>query len=320
MTPRRLTVWAALLRDIIATILTGIALTILLVSSRARLVPQPVSNVDFELLEAGVIVLVAYLFAWAFGRAIQAYMEAEGAARRVSIVRVLLNVLIALIAGFALFGLSGVSIQNLFFGSALAGVVLGLASQTVLGNMFAGLVIIVVGPFRPYERISIVSASYGAIGSTYPHELVYPAYSGTVLDVGLFYTTIQLDSGRVAKVPNSVVLTALVVHLTPRTLRSQRIRFTVPHRVTIAELEATLEQVRATVRGPRLDTPPARIEVADIAKETWDPVVVVWTTEPSEEQVRDAVLRCVLPAIGGAGTVAPAVSPANPGVGPQGNG
>ncbi len=312
MAPPRLSVWAGLLRDLFLAIASGVVLAIVLTSVKSRLVPRWISMDDFQFLEAGIIVLVAYLFARAFGRAIRKYMDAEGTARHVSFVRLLVNSLIAIVVAFALFGLSGVSIQNLFFGSALAGVVLGLASQTVLGNVFAGLVIVLVGPFRPHERISIISSSYGAIWPTYPHELMYPAYSGTVLDVGLFYTTMQLDTGRVAKIPNSVVLTALVVKLTSGRLRSQRVRVTLPIDVPLGLVEAALDPIRAKIRGPALDTPPAHLEVADISKDTWDAVVVVWTTEPSEEQVRDAVLRVLLPLVGDGPTPGPAETPGLP--------
>lgn len=305
MATPRLSVLTRLLRDIALVLVAGAALAVALITVQDRLVPRWISHDDFVFLEAGVLVLVGYLLARAFGRAIHRAMNAEGTGRHVSFVRLLVNALIGIVVAFALFGLSGVSIQNLFFGSALAGVVLGLASQTVLGNVFAGLVIVLVGPFRPHERISIISSSYGAMAPTYPHELLYPTYSGTVLDVGLFYTTMQLDSGRVAQIPNSVVLTALIVNLTSRTLRSQRVRITLPTTVSLARVEEALEPVRGQIRGPRFDTPPARIEVADISKDTWDAVVVVWTTEPSEEQVRDTILRSFLPLVGAAGSPGP---------------
>ena len=50
-------------------------------------------------------------------------------------------------------------------------------------------------PRRPGDRVAFVTSSYGALAPSYPHEMMYPGYSGTVRDVGLIYTVIELDGG-----------------------------------------------------------------------------------------------------------------------------
>ncbi|MCI4317480.1 MAG: mechanosensitive ion channel family protein, partial [Thermoplasmata archaeon] len=225
-------------------------------------------------------------------------MASEGRKANTSIVRLVVNPMIGLAVVFALFSLGGVTVQNLFFGSALAGIVLGLASQTVLSNVFAGLVIVIVGPFRVNERISIISSSYGAIWPTYPHELMYPTYTGVVQDIGLFYTVLVLDNARTARIPNSVVLTSLVVGLYPGHLRSQRVRMTFPLSLGVPAVESALTEATRTIAASGPGIPPPRLEVADISPTTWDGVYVLWTMDGNEDRVRDTVLRAVLPHVG----------------------
>jgi small-conductance mechanosensitive channel len=249
---------------------------------------------EILLLEAGGILAVAFLVGRAVTGAANAVMARQGVASRAHAVRLFLNLLIAIGAVFALFRLAGVSIESIFLGSALAGIVLGLAAQTVLANVFAGLLLVVADPFRPGDQVAIVSGSYGAISPSYPHEMMYPSYTGTVDDVGLIYTVLRLDSGGKAQVPNSVVLGALVLRRSTGVARSVRVRMTFPLTVGVPAVESALADVAAKLPRPSPLTPVPHLEVADISATTWDGVAVVWTAVPDEAAVRDTVLRSVL--------------------------
>ncbi len=251
-------------------------------------------SIGLLVLGAGAIVLVTYLVARAVTAATNALLARHSGVTRGHAVRLFLNLLIMVGAVLALFKLAGVSLESIFLGSALAGIVLGLAAQTVLANVFAGLLLVVSDPFRPGDRISLVSSSYGAIWPSYPHEMLYPSYSGTVEDVGLIYTRLRLDSGSSAKIPNSVVIGALVVHTSAGTPRSQRVRMTFPSALPVASVETVVAALDPAWVSSPAGHPPPRIEVADIGPTTWDGVVVLWTTVGEENVVRDAVLRSVL--------------------------
>lgn len=84
-----------------------------------------------------------------------------------------------------------------FVGGTVIAVVLGVAAQQLLGNLFAGLVLLVARPYKPGEYIRIRS---GALGG--PHE-------GTVTVLGLLYTTIASAEGDI-NIPNSALLGAAV--------------------------------------------------------------------------------------------------------------
>jgi small conductance mechanosensitive channel len=93
--------------------------------------------------------------------------------------------------------IAGVSAQVVAVGGAFTAVVVGLAAQPLLGNLFAGMVLLTAQPFRLGERIRLQA---GAIG----------VQDGTVSALGLLYTTLTRGANKIL-IPNSLVLAAVVV-------------------------------------------------------------------------------------------------------------
>jgi len=95
---------------------------------------------------------------------------------------------------------AGVESSSLVAGSAFTAIVLGLAAQQTLGNLFAGLVLLTARPFRVGERIRLQA---GALGGQ---------LDGIVSSLGLMYTTLARGDDRIM-IPNNGVLSAVVVPL-----------------------------------------------------------------------------------------------------------
>jgi small-conductance mechanosensitive channel len=93
---------------------------------------------------------------------------------------------------FALFGVLGVSLQHLLIGAGVAGVIIGIAAQQSLANIFAALVLLFARPFVVGEHIRIRSGQLGVIDVE-------------VLGIGLTYVTVRTEDG-ILKVPNSAML------------------------------------------------------------------------------------------------------------------
>ena len=286
---------SVLLRNLVAAAVLGGGLFVLFTVFNDRLF-HGLSVPELLLLEAGAIVLVGYLVSRAVTNATSVVMQRHGLVPRGHAVRLFLNVLIATGTVLALFKLAGVSLESIYIGAGFAGIVLGLASQTVLSNVFAGILLVFADPFRPGDRVSLIGSQYGMLAPSYPHEAMSPAYSGTVEDVGLTYTIVALDGGGLAKVPNGVVLLAMVI--VGRGAVVHRVRMTLPFSVPIAELEAALPEVVRKFPPPFPGAPPPRLEAADISATTWDAVVVLWSEVRDAAAVRDQVLRAVLPHLG----------------------
>jgi small conductance mechanosensitive channel len=85
-------------------------------------------------------------------------------------------------------------------GGAVTAVVLGLAAQSTLGNLIAGIVLVGSRPFQVGERIRLQGGSLGK------------EVEGTVATLGLIYTTLARGEQKVL-VPNNAVLSATIVPL-----------------------------------------------------------------------------------------------------------
>jgi small-conductance mechanosensitive channel len=90
-----------------------------------------------------------------------------------------------------------VPVGQLVVGGALTGVVLGIAGQQSLGNVFAGMVLLLSRPFHVGDHIQLRAGALGGV------------LEGTVTEIGITY--IRLDVGEtIMSVPNAQVLAAAV--------------------------------------------------------------------------------------------------------------
>jgi hypothetical protein len=98
---------------------------------------------------------------------------------------------------FVTLDLLDVSVQHLLLGGAITGVILGIALQQTLANVFAGLALMLAEPFTLGEHVRIRS---GALGGE---------FSGTIVAVTLTYVVVETSEG-ILHVPNAGVLAAAV--------------------------------------------------------------------------------------------------------------
>jgi small-conductance mechanosensitive channel len=90
-----------------------------------------------------------------------------------------------------------VQIGQLILGGALTGVLIGIAGQQALSNVFAGMVLLFARPFRVGDRVQVRSAALNG-----PLE-------GTVAEISVTYVRLATDHG-ILHLPNSQVLAAAV--------------------------------------------------------------------------------------------------------------
>lgn len=102
-------------------------------------------------------------------------------------------VIVALIA----LRVAGVSAQRLLVGAGIAGVVIGIAAQQSLGNIFAGMVLILAKPFVVGDQVRIRSGSLGGM------------FDAQVLEMSITYVTVDTEDGEF-KIPNTALLAAAV--------------------------------------------------------------------------------------------------------------
>jgi small conductance mechanosensitive channel len=111
-----------------------------------------------------------------------------------------IKLLAILLIGVVALKIAGVKTSTLAVGGAFTAVVIGLAAQQTLGNVFAGVVLQATRPFQVGQRVRL-----SGIG-------VADALEGTVSSIGLFYTTI-LETNERTLIPNNMLLNMTVVPL-----------------------------------------------------------------------------------------------------------
>jgi len=130
----------------------------------------------------------------AFGPALFRRMDPAAAGTLGFVIR-LVTVAAALIVAL---DIVGVEARTLALGGAALTVILGLAAQQTLGNVFAGTVLLSARPFRVGDSVRLQGGPLAG------------QIDGTVSQLGLLYTTFATEDGPIM-VPNSVVLNVAVL-------------------------------------------------------------------------------------------------------------
>ena len=147
----------------------------------------------------------------------------------------LLRLVFLVVAVIVALRVAGLNPATLAVGGAITAVVLGLAAQQTLGNVFAGIVLIGVRPFKVGDRVRLQAG--GLAGQI----------EGVVASLGLLYTTFAQGADSVM-VPNNVVLSAAVVPL--REPASVDLRARLRPDVKPSDVQSMLEEsITTPVRG-----------------------------------------------------------------------
>lgn len=159
---------------------------------------DPVTGTEQTFFVVGAVlvlvggVLAARFLGKAIGRATAGALEADPAGTPLARLVTITGYIIVVLWVLSIFG---ISFDVLLLGGALSGIILGIAAQQTLGNIFAGIVLLIVRPFRVGER-AIIKSTLGE-------------YEGLVTHMGFFYVKIQTARGRV-ELPNAIALASAV--------------------------------------------------------------------------------------------------------------
>jgi small conductance mechanosensitive channel len=201
---------------------------------------QPGAQLPVRVATVILVLILGFLLSRSVARAVHPLLLKRldsGGAGTVDFLIRLGGLVLALIVALQI---AGVRPGTLAVGGAMTAVVVGMAAQQTLGNLFAGMVLLTARPFRVGERICVKTGSLG--GRT----------EGVVRSIGLFYTTLA-DGAETTAVPNNVVLASGIAPL--REPDSVEIRARLDPSVKPTQLQELLEQsVHTAVRGePYID-------------------------------------------------------------------
>jgi small conductance mechanosensitive channel len=158
------------------------------------------TDTPVRIAAAVLLAVVGWRFARDLGRLIGPRLFARtdpGTAATVAFGVQLVTVVVIVIVALRLVDLDPRAIA---LGGAVTAIVLGLAAQSTIGNLIAGIVLLTARPFRIGERVRLQG---GALGGE---------MEGTVASLGLLYTTLARGEERVL-IPNNATLGASVLPL-----------------------------------------------------------------------------------------------------------
>jgi len=196
--------WRSILAALIA-IAGAIAAEFWGVSGGYRGFREPGDHVQKIVWICGLAVFVVFGVSAAIGlsrkvrRAVQPLIGQAhaGVVRYVLVLAGMFTILVLTVA------IVGVSPDKLVVGGAVTGVLLGIAAQQSLANLFAGLVLLFASPFRVGDRVRFRA---GALSGE---------VEGVVTDLSLAYVRLETDQGRML-LPNAQALSAAVLLMPDR--------------------------------------------------------------------------------------------------------
>jgi small-conductance mechanosensitive channel len=146
---------------------------------------------------AGVFCFLAFVATYGLSGQVRKAMLDRYGQSHAAVVRYFLLLVGAFVTLAITLELFSVSAGQLVLGGAVTTIFLSIAAQQALGNVFAGIVLLLARPFRVGDNIRLRA---GVIGGQ---------MDGIVADIGITY--VRLDTGgSVMSVPNSQVLACVV--------------------------------------------------------------------------------------------------------------
>lgn len=172
----------------------------------------------------------------------------------------------------------GIDLTALLATAGVVGVAVGLAAQKSLGNVVAGVFLLIDRPFE--------------VGQT----IVLDGHQGSVVQIGLLSTRIRTFDSLVVRFPNEDVLAATIVNYSDGPARRLEIAVRLPLDVDTERVVAVLTD--ALTREPRMLLEPApSVRLVDLAGNGLTLSVRPWVARESFLDGRDAAIACVLRAL-----------------------
>ncbi len=189
-----------------------------------------------------------------------------------------------------------VNIASALVAGGFAGVIIGLASQSVLSNVFGAIAILISRPFRLGDRITLSTWQYGLIAPSYPpkffsNDFLIPGYTGKVIEISLMYTTILTDDNMVLKIPNSVMIQSSIFIHSLNESRVIRSKIEVSKEIDPDDL---IPEIYKNIKGMDLIVGEPDVHIYETTFTTYILVIQGTFKSQFEEPIRSEVLkRCM---------------------------
>ena len=270
--------WHTIQIMIVIGVAIALALLIYYSAAVAAYIPLYVTNYFY----VAILVVAGYFVIRITSRIISKYGASELETTHVvalkNLFQITATIVLALAVAFAL----GINITSALVGAGFLGIVVGLAAQTVLGNVFAGIALLVSKQFKVGDRLTVNSGKYGYIAQSYPHDGLIPGYTGVVTDISLTHTTMMGDDNVPMTFPNSVLIQSMIFDHSLVKKRTVRVRMDVHRDIPLDQFRDAIKQ--ALKDDPNIDgSSPIDINPLIVSEDTYNVAITAWMKGTLEE-------------------------------------
>ena len=171
-------------------------------------------------------------------------------------------------------GILGVPLASVVTVIASAGVAIGLALQGALSNVAGGIMILLFRPFRLGDFVDTAG------------------HSGTVTDIGIFYTVLTTGDNKVVTIPNGTIMGESVVNYSMKDTRRVDFVFSVAYGTDVDKVKGIL-LAEAEKHELVLKTKAPFCRLSKQNESSIDFTMRVWTESKNYWQVNFDILEAV---------------------------
>ena len=202
---------------------------------------------------AVVIGLVVYIIVKTISKVIETFLDkriGKAETKPITMIIMIIGYFIVLLAVLAALG---INVSSVILSAALFGAVIGLATQTILSNIFAGLILVFTKPFKVGDYVTINAWQFGKAYPTIAPKYFSvdrfeaAGYSGVIENITLNYTKIHLEGENTVTIPNGVLMQASFTVI--KGSQWIQARFEVPKTIRFDDLRGKLISVIEKVDG-----------------------------------------------------------------------
>ncbi len=171
--------------------------------------------------------IIALIGVWVLGHTLQTTTTSLIGAKGASTVRKVVTVTLLFVILFATLAKLGIDISAYLVSLGITAIVIGLAAQTTIGNLIAGMLVLVSKPFRKgdYIRVNITAA---------PIE-------GTIDEISFLRSRIFTNDGVSISVPNTVMLATPISNFTVFERRPIILNISLDRKVSVDTFRSMVE-------------------------------------------------------------------------------
>lgn len=232
-------------------------------------------NIGLKLLYAFVVFLIGRIvIKWVTKLMKKSKFSQKHDATVVHFLQNFVSIALHVVLVVSIIGILGVPLASVVTVIASAGVAIGLALQGALSNVAGGIMILLFRPFRLGDFVDTAG------------------HSGTVTDIGIFYTVLTTGDNKVVTIPNGTIMGDSVVNYSMKDTRRVDFVFNVAYGTDVEKVKSIL-LAEAEKHKLVLKDPAPFCRLSKQSESSIDFTMRVWAESKNYWQVNFDILEAV---------------------------